>query len=310
VKFESKKSLIQGYAVIDLPNLVLNEIYMCWKFLNNYPLVSINEKSTITDTMIISSNTFYQNSKFNNQLLRFDFVYNNEKMKTRSIASFIDSTTYSIPINFIEYNNDYLNILSRPNQSLYFTNKFLTTIGSIKLDSIFDIGLQDKSLLNAISLSQDMLTDLTGISYYSEDWRLNWTSIKKEIPGKQLDTKIATLIYVDRIKIKDSIKYVVEPIFDYSGTTYGYDRDSRAASYISNCFHLTKIQSHNLLEELNQSNLDWNDYKSYIELIRKHENILKKRLWKFKFETNGGNNDNEMSNWNNVIFSELSSIVR
>jgi len=182
VKFESKKSLIQGYAVIDLPNLVLNEIYMCWKFLNNYPLVSINEKSTITDTMIISSNTFYQNSKFNNQLLRFDFVYNNEKMKTRSIASFIDSTTYSIPINFIEYNNDYLNILSRPNQSLYFTNKFLTTIGSIKLDSIFDIGLQDKSLLNAISLSQDMLTDLTGISYYSEDWRLNWTSIKKKFP--------------------------------------------------------------------------------------------------------------------------------
>jgi len=305
INFVSKNSLVEGYTVIDLKNMTLIEVFTSWKFIEDYPLVSINKNASISDTMTISSNTFYHNSKFRNQLLRFDFVYNGEKMKTRSISNFLDSSLYSIPVNFIEYNNDYLNILSRPNQSTYSTNIYSTTIGSGKLDSIFNIGVEDASLINALTLNNDMLSDLTGISFYNDDWRLNWTNIGKGMPDKQLDTRITTLIYVDKVKINDTIKYIVEPIFDYAGTTYGYERDSKAASYISNYFHLTKIQSNYLLNELCQSQIDWNDNEKFISVIRKHESLLKKRLWKYKFETNGGNNDYEMSKWNNIIYTEL-----
>jgi hypothetical protein len=305
INFLSKNALVQGYTVIDLKNMTLIEVFTTWKFTRDYPLISINKNVSISDTMTISSNTFYHNSKFRNQLLLFDFVYNGEKMKTRSISSYLDSSLHSIPINYIEYNNDYLNILSRPNQSKYSTNIYSTTIGSGKLDSIFNIGVEDASLVNALTLNNDMLTDLTGISFYKDDWRLNWANIGNGLPGKKLDTRIATLIYVDKVKINDTIKYIVEPIFDYAGTTYDYERDSKAASYISNYFHLTKIQSNHLLNELTQSQISWNDNEKFISVIRTHEKLLKKRLWKYKFETNGGNNDYEMSLWNNIIYTEL-----
>jgi len=40
-------------------------------------------------------------------------------------------------------------------------------------------------------------------------------------------------------------------------------------------------------------------------MLRKHDALLKKRLWRYKLETNGGNNEQEMSRWNAIIFNEL-----
>jgi hypothetical protein len=253
--------------------------------------------------MVISTNTYFKNSMFSNQLLRFDFVYNNERMRTRSFASFIDSNTYNMPINFIEYNNDYLNILSRPDL-VSFLNIFESDMKrSSRIDSIFNVGIEDASLLSSKNLSNDAKIELTGICFFSGDWTLNWSKIGSSAMDKQLDTKIKTLIFADRIESEDSIIFIIEPIFDYARSTYNYERDAHAALYVSNYFYLTKIQCDLLKKELDESKLK--TYALFKEMVKKHEELLKKKLWRYKLETNGGYNEQEMSRWNTLIFNEL-----
>ena len=303
INFSSKNKLNSGYAIIHLDSLKLEEVSMTWRFLENYPLVSINDNATISDTMAISSNTYFKNSKFTNQLLRFDFVYNKEKMKTRSVASFVDSSTFNLPLNFIEYNNDYLNILSRPDLGFYLNIYEDDIKRSSRVDSIFNIGIEDASLISSNNLSNENKIELTQICFFSDEWTLDWGKIGSKAMDKQLDTKIKTLIFADMIEFGDSNIFIVEPIFDYAGTTYNYEIDAKAASYISNYFYLTKIQSDLLKKELDESKL--HEYNLFKEMLRKHDALLKKRLWRYKLETNGGNNEQEMSRWNAIIFNEL-----
>lgn len=303
INFRSKNELNNGNAIIRLDSLKLEEISMTWRFLENYPLVSINENASISDTMVISSNTYFKNAKFTNQLLRFDFVYNKERMKTRSIGSFVDSIPYDMPINFIEYNNDYFNILSRPairsSLNLFDNNK--ESIG--RLDSIFNIGIEETTLLSSPQLSNEVKSEFTEISFFNEEWTLDWSKILNGNPEKPMDSKIKTIIYADKIVYGDSVIFIIEPIFDYARTTYNYERDAKAASYISNYFYLTKIQCDLLHKELINSKVS--SYASFKEIVKQHEEALRKRQWKYKFDTNGGNNEQEMNRWNNLIYAEL-----
>lgn len=303
INFISKNKLNNGYAVIRLDSLKLEEVSMTWRFLENYPIVSINENASISDTMVISSNTYFKNAKFTNQLLRFDFVYNKESMKTRSIGSFVDSIPYDLPINSIEYNNDYFNILSRPaiSASLNLFENDKKNIG--RLDSIFNIGIEETTLLSSPQLSNEVKSEFTEISFFNEEWTLDWGKIMNGNPEKPMDSKIKTIIYADKIIYEDSVIFIIEPIFDYARTTYNYERDAKAASFISNYFYLTKIQCDLLYKELINSRVS--SYASFKEIVKQHEEVLRKRQWKYKFDTNGGNNEQEMNRWNNLIYTEL-----
>lgn len=306
INFKSKNGLTIGYAVIHTNTLELLEVNMIWQFVSNYPLVSINQDATISDTMTISTNTYYQNAKFTNQLLRLNFIYNGIPIKTRSIASFADSTLHNTPINNIEFNNDYLNILSRPSLDK-ITRDYDDNLNNLgKLDSIFNIGIEEETLINAVNLNPELITELTNISFYEDDWRLNWGKVGKSNSANAFDTKIATHIYADRINVKDTVIYIIEPLLDYANTYFDYERDAKAAIYISNYFYLTKIQANELHKELKAAQLNTNDYLEFVNLVKKHDSILKKRLWKYKLETNGGNNELETSKWNSTIYKELS----
>lgn len=304
VNYHSKSGNCNGYVIINLERLIILEFHANWIFINNYPLVAINENGMITDTMLISSNTYYDHH-LNNQILNFKFSYNKETIVTNSMLSYADSTLYAIPINGIKFNNDYLDILARPKLDTGIMNVVLSNKVKGKLNVLFEEGVSEEILVNGFDLDKTFIEELTNLGFYDKEWNLNWSKLPIGKVNQQFDTKIRTFIFSDFFLTKDSVVYLTEPIFDYAGSTFNYERTAEMAMYISNYMYLTKIEANNLLKSLKAAFPKKIEPSQFKELCKIHETTLQKRLFRYRLETNGGNNSQAMLKWNELILDEL-----
>jgi hypothetical protein len=146
----------------------------------------------------------------------------------------------------------------------------------------------------------------TDLGFYTEEWQLNLSRIRISQPDRRFDTKISTVLFADYLQLKDTVIFIVEPCFDYANSVYGYELTSAAVMYISNYMYLTKIAAVHLQEALQKEfGVKKIDSKRFNAFCKKHEDSLRKRLFKYKFETNGGNSEEAMLKWNERIYKEL-----
>lgn len=305
IEYISKNSKSTGTVIIDLHKKEIIEFRNNWIFTTNYPLVSINYNAKITDTLTVSS-TIKFNKNFSYQRVSSNFTYNNKHISTTSILTFIDSTLFSTPFNYQIFNNDYSDILSIPRMDNKATNTLFEMNSKSNMQRLFANAIDENLLVDKNNVSPEFILELTGLSFYDESWNLNWSKLPAAKTEQQLNTQISTFIYADIIPIRDSFILIVEPVFDYFNSTYNYDRNESNAIFISNFMYLTKIEADKLksilLNELQQGIIS---NSRFLELCKLHEKNLKKQLFKYKLETNGGNNITAMEKWNTYIIQEL-----
>lgn len=305
INYFAKSGGLSGFVIIDLNNNSIKEFQDNWTFIHDYPIVSITEKGLISDTMMVSSTTYYD-GKLTNQRLKFSFVYNKEHIVTNSLLNYEDTNLFMLPTNYLEFNNDYLDILSRPKLEPETMRLIFGSNNKGKLNQLFQDGISEELLIDGYNINSDLVEALTDLSFYQLDWQLNWSKLPTARPNQQVDTKISSFIYADLLPIKDTQIFIVEPVLDYKCSVFNYERNEISGMYISNFMHLTKIEANNLLKAIKtNSKKGIIDAKNFIELCKFHDIVLKKRLFKYKLETNGGTNQEAMSKWNLLILEEL-----
>ncbi len=313
INFESKNTLIKGSVIVLYKKMQLQEINCNWLFNSKYPLTT-EGNGTFKNDMKISTKIIYSDGDFTYQTLYVNLHYNinnrTDNIEAHSYLSLINSSQYTMPLNAISFNSDYNNILSRP------TNQFMRSCmlknNSIVLDSLIKETPEIINVSNYISKQdlpntqteiQRLIQQITSVDFWHPDWQLDWRKISEK--GTKKSDYIEVRIYADFYATADTIEYTIEPLLNYNATFFSEQRNAQSAEYLSFFFHLTKIKADELTQYLKTNYPKTIDYKLFKTTVNKFNTALRKDLFKYKLQVNGGANQAAMEYWREYIVNHI-----
>lgn len=248
----NKISNYQTNVLINKWNLNIEEISSIWNYTNYYPIISINNKKIVSDTMKIVSKLYFQNNNFKWQNLSMHFKYGGEIINSYSTLQVINEPVFHEPNNDIDFSNDYFNIISKPKYPELITNKlfiFSDTLGTT--NKLFYNEFIDKNLVNSNKFDERLFEDFTKTCIPKDDFNLNWRRINEKSNNSNVaNFELKTYIFSDFICHQDSIIYNIVPYIDYGQSNFSYEKTPTAEHYLNNFYFLTKIYADSLLKTL------------------------------------------------------------
>lgn len=303
----NKISNYQTNVLINKWNLSIEEILSLWNYTDYYPIISLNNRKLITDTMKIVSKLYFQNNCFQWQNLSLNFKYGDEIINSYSTLQVMNEPVFHEPNNDIDFHNDYFNIISKPKYPESITKLLFTfsdTLGAT--NKLFYNEFIDKNLVNSSKFDERLFEDFTKTCIPKGDFYLNWNRInEKSNPSNTANSTLKTYIFSDFICHQDSIVYNIVPYIDYGQSNFNYEKTPTAEHYLNNFYYLTKIYADSLYKTLQAKFISCPSNDEFDKISSFFDNQLEKTLWKYKFETNAGENKEAMMKWDEYILSKL-----
>ncbi len=304
---KSKKSNYSTAVLLNKYTLALEEIQNTWLYNDYYPLVSINSKKTLSDSMVITSILYFKKNKFLAQNLKMKFLYDGANINTLTSLRLLEEDMFYEPNNDLDFNNDYYDIVSKPKYPEALTTKLFNFTDSTKsISKAFKQDLIDKKLILFSKFDARLFEFFTKIAIPENDFNFDWSQIP--LSSKDHDVMksgLKTYIFSDFICFNDSVYYNVKPYIDYSLSQFSYERTPLAEHYLKNFYYITKIYSDSLLTMLDKKLKKCPSNIEFDKLVKDTNRALEKTLWKYYFEVNAGENRAALNRWDEFILSKL-----
>ncbi len=284
IKFKHPK--VEGEIIYNLISGFVESCNMEWKYFKNLPIVPLSNSGYLSDSMIIKSKQYFVDGKLLAQNLRLNYHYNSEKIQTQTYLTFISDTLNDLPLNSLEFNNDYLDILSKPD-NLIENQSLNSSLGEILSDQLSK-NIELESLIEGQQIDKVQIEKITGIAYFNSNWRLNWELIP-DCKTNYKETKISINLFAQKVKNR----YKTATYIDYLSTIYCNERNESASIYLTLALLVGEKYRLELDKQLNSNEQGKNSQLIYNNVIKK----MNSELWRLKFETNGGNNFEEVEKW-------------
>ncbi|MFN3445909.1 MAG: hypothetical protein ACK44D_09225 [Bacteroidia bacterium] len=147
------------------------------------------------------------------------------------------------------------------------------------------------------------MQQLTSVDFWDYNWQLDWNKVN-EVTLKKRD-HIDVGIFADYFVKNDSVEFTIEPLFNYNATYFSGERNLQSKEYISIFFHLTKIKADELKAYFTKYHKQGIDYKTFKSIVVKFDNELKKDIFKYSLQVNGGANQESMEKWREYITTKI-----
>ena len=310
--FKSKYDNCEGAAIINPANSALMQINLSWLFNNKYPLIT-EGVGKFEGMMKVETTLMFDEGQFQHQVLKTNLQYNNgtqtDSIKISSFLTLNNEPLYNLPIYAISFASDYNTLLSRPINKMM--SAALLSQKSVAMDSLIkenpnlenagDYLIADE---NQTSTHHKLLVQqLTSVDFWDYNWQLDWNKVN-EVTLKKRD-HIDVGIFADYFVKNDSVEFTIEPLFNYNATYFSGERNLQSKEYISIYFHLTKIKADELKAYFTKYHKQGIDYKTFKSIVVKFDNELKKDIFKYSLQVNGGANQESMEKWREYITNKI-----
>ncbi len=290
INIKLKHPNVSGEVNYNLISGLIESCNLRWKYYKNLPIVPLSKPVNLSDSMSIESNQYFVDGKVFAHHLKLNYTYDSEKIETHTYLTYQSDTLNELPLNSLEFNNDYLDILSKP-ENIYEDFNINGSLGEILSDQL-DKNIELESLIEGKSINKAEIEKITGIAYLNSNWSLNWNLIP-ECKTNNYDTKIAINLFAQ----KTQNHYKTGVYIDYFSTNYCYERNESGSIYITLAMLVGEKYRIELDSLLNNQNSNKNPQLIYNNLVKR----MNSELWRLKFETNGGSNFESVEKWKNEL---------
>jgi len=284
IKFKHPK--VGGEVIYNLTSGFVESCNMEWKYYKNLPIVPLTNTVYLSDSMTIQSRQYFVDGKIFAQQLKLNYAYNSEKIQTHTYLTFHSDTLKDLPLNSLEFNNDYLDILSKPD-NLIENQSLNSSLGEILSEQLSE-NIELEALIEGKSIDKSQIEKLTGIAYFNSNWNLNWELIP-DCKTNYKESKISINLFAQKVESH----YKTATYIDYLSTNYCNERNESASIYITLALLVGEKYRFELDKQLNSNANAKSSQLIYNNVVKK----MNSELWRLKFETNAGNNFEEVEKW-------------
>lgn len=287
--------IVSGTIMFDKANMSIITSNYKWTYNQNLPIRTLTSQAKLSDTMNIVCTHYFDNNKLKSQYLVMQYHYNSSPIVTHSYLTYVSDGNHHSPIGGIDYNNDYLDILTSPAIETYQ----LLSSQSDDFIQLINNEMNLNQLIEGKDVDRNQIEELTGLSYFSADWLLNWGLFPEcnEIKGTDSNIKLGLIFSNDTSS--DTFKKV-KLYLDYFGSTYCYEKNENGATYVLMVLLIGEKYRKKLESQLHQMS----NVLAYNNLIKIHSQAIKEmnaEIWRMKFETNGGYKSDQVTKWQKML---------
>jgi hypothetical protein len=298
----------------------INEVKQQWLITEKYPLTTTHPSSIIQDTILLISNIYFKETVMQGQSIVYEINYktHSEINKIRTYTySFKDSNhQYLPPVCYLPTFNDYVKIISIPSEinNIYYN---IDNSTNTYLDSLFDANyklVKTTDVLNNFGYDNELISDLfekiSLISHWKIDWTLKWERLNKFDYLKYSNTNaIKIYFWADYKRTKDSIKFIVEPLFDYNASYYQDIRNDNAKMLIELLMHHAKYLSLKLRNELESKFYNYISHDEFNHIVSGYQKQLEKDIFLYKSKSNFGKDTDSLNELRKEILGNLQRLL-
>jgi len=148
-----------------------------------------------------------------------------------------------------------------------------------------------------------LVQQLTSVDFWDYNWQLNWNKVNEGKLKKNDNVDVG--IFADYFVKDNSVEYTIEPLFNYNATFFNGERNLQSKEYLSLFFHLAKIKADELKSYLIKHHNQGIDYKTFQSVVLKFDKELKREVFKYSLQVNGGANQESMEKWRDYIANKI-----